>query len=119
MSQATYTIIVKVNGQTLQGTSTKIVFGGHSREFKTAAGVAGRHFTKKPEMATLTVNVLHLPDGPTVDEMRNWENVTLVAECDNELVYQSDGAAVTNVIELGDEGKGIDLEFGGPPFTQV
>ena len=119
MSQATYTIIIKVNGQTLQGTSTEITFGGFSREFKTAAGVAGRHFVRKPEMGIATVNILHTPDGPTIEEMRNWENVTLVAECDNGIVYQSDGAAVTNVIKLGDEGKGIDLEFGGPPFSEV
>lgn len=119
MSQATYTIIVKVNGQTLQGTSTDVTFGGVSREFKTAAGRAGVHYTEKPEMALLTVNVLHIPDGPTIEDMRNWRNVTLVAECDNDITYQSDGAAVTNVIKLGDEGKGIDLEFGGPPFIQV
>lgn len=119
MSQATYTIIIKVNGQTLQGTSTDITFGGFSREFKTAAGVAGRHHVRKPEAGMLTVNILHTEDTPSIDEMRNWENVTLVAECDNGLVYQSDGAAVTNVLKLSDEGKGIDLEFGGPAFTIV
>lgn len=119
MSIATYTIIIKLNGTTLQGTSTDVTFGGHSREFKTAAGVAGRHHVRKPEMGQLTVNILHTEDTPSIDEMRNWENVTLVAETDNGLTYQMDGAAVMNVIKLGDEGKGIDLEFGGPPFTLV
>lgn len=119
MSQVTYTVLVKVNGTTLQGTSVGIKFGGFSRELKTAAGVAGRHFVRVPVPGGLTVNVLHNEDGPTIEEMKNWENVTLVAESDNGLVYQMDGAKVLNALELGDEGKGIDLEFGGPPFTQV
>lgn len=119
MAQATFTIVIKINGQTLQGTTTKFKPGGVSRELKTAAGVAGRNHVEKPEPSMCSVTILHTPDGPKLDEIRNWTNVTLVAECDNGITWQVDGAMVTNPFELSDEGGGIALEFGGPPAVEV
>lgn len=119
MSQATYTIVCKVNGETLQGTSVKVKFGGFRREDKTAAGIAGRDYVEIPEASMVTVTILHTEDTPPIDVMRNWKNVTLVLECDNGKTYQCDGAKVSNAFELGDEGGGITLEFTGPPITEV
>lgn len=119
MAVATYTIIVKINGQTLQGTSVSFTPGGFTRESKTAAGKAGRHFVRIPQQSMCSVTILDLPDGPSLDEMRNWENVTLVAECDNGKAYQIDNAFVVNAFEISDEGGGIQLDFEGPEATEL
>lgn len=118
MAQATYTIIIIVNGKTLEGKSVKWKWGTPSREPQMAAGVAGRHYTEKPEPSAVSVTVLHLGDFDP-DEVGGWVNVTLVGQCDNGPRYQVDGAYVTNPIELGDEGAGVSIEFAGPPATKV
>lgn len=119
MSVATYTIIVKINGQTLQGTSVSFTPGGFTRESKTAAGQAGRHFVRIPQQSMCSVTILHTADGPSLEEMRNWENVTLVAECDSSVNYQIDNAFVVNAFEISDEGGGIQLDFEGPPANEL
>ena len=117
MAQATYTVIVKVNGNTLEGRSVKIKWGTPTREPQLSAGVMGRHYTVKPENSQVSVTILHR-DGFDLDEMATWENVTLVCSCDSGPTYQIDGAYVSNSIELGDEGAGVTLEFSGPPAVQ-
>lgn len=118
MAQATWTVLVKVNGNTLEGRSVKVKWGTPTREPQLAAGVMGRHYTVKPENSQVTVTILHR-DGFDLDEVATWENVTLVCECDSGPTYQIDGAYVSNSIELSDEGGGISVEFSGPPATQV
>jgi hypothetical protein len=119
MAQATYTILVKVNGQTLEGKGVKIKWGLPTREAQLAAGVMGRHYTVKPESSMVTVTLLHRDGSPTIDEIAGWQDVTLVCECDSGPTYQIDGAYVSNSIELGDEGGGISVEFTGPPAVQI
>lgn len=117
MAQGTGTVIIKVNGKMLEGRAVKFKWGGFSRELQMSAGVY-RHYISKPEASQVTVTIMHM-DGFDLDEIRNWENVTLVCECDNGPTYQIDGACVTNSPELGDEGAGVTLEFGGPPAQAV
>ena len=118
MAQVTYTVLVKVNGSTLEGRSVKIKWGTPTREPQLSAGVMGRHYTVKPENSQVTVTILHR-DGFDIDEIRGWQNVTLVCECDSGPLYQIDGEYVSNSIELGDEGAGISIEFTGPPAQAV
>lgn len=118
MAQATYTVLVKVNGETLEGRSVKIKWGTPTREPQMANGVMGRHFTVKPESSMVTVTILHR-DGFDLDKVAAWENVTLVCECDSGPTYQIDGAYVSNSPELSDEGGGINVEFSGPPAVQI
>lgn len=118
MAQATYTVIVKVDGSTLEGRSVKVKFGTPTREPQMAAGVMGRHFTEKPENSQISVTILHR-DGFDLDTMAAWRNVTLVCTCDSGPSYQVDGAYVSNSIELGDEGAGVTLDFAGPPAVAL
>lgn len=119
MAQSTYVVLIKVNGQLLEGRSVKIKWGTPVREAQMAAGVMGRHYTVKPESSQISVTIVHRDAGPTIEEMAAWENVTLLCECDSGPKYQVDGAFVSNSIELGDEGAGITLEFTGPPAVQI
>lgn len=118
MAKATYTVIVKVDGSTLEGRSVKVKFGTPTREPQMAAGLMGRHFTEKPEASQISVTILHR-DGFDLDTMAGWSNVTLVCTCDSGPSYQVDGAYVSNSIELGDEGAGVTLEFSGPPAVAL
>lgn len=118
MASSTWTVLVKVNGNTLEGRSVKVKFGTPTREPQLSAGVMGRHYTTKPESSMVTVTILHR-DGFDLDEVATWENVTLVLECDSGPTYQIDGAYVSNSIELSDEGNGITVEFTGPPAQAI
>ena len=66
MAQATYTVLVKVNGNTLEGRSVKVKWGTPTREPQMAAGVMGRHFTVKPENSQVTVTILPKVSGQIV-----------------------------------------------------
>lgn len=118
MAQATYTILIKVNGSTLEARSVKVKFGTPTREPQLAAGVMGRHFTVKPEASMVSCTLLHR-NGLSIEEINSWVGVTLVCESDSGPVYQIDGAYVSNAFELGDEGAGISIEFAGPPAVQI
>lgn len=118
MAQATYTILIKVNGSTLEAKSVKVKFGKPSREPQLAAGIMGRHYTVKPEASMVSCTILHR-DGLSVDEVAGWEGVTLVCETDAGPTYQIDGAYVSNSPELSDEGGGISVEFAGPPAVEI
>ena len=118
MAQATYTILIKVNGVTLEARSVKVSLGKPSREPQLAAGVMGRHYTVKPEPSKVSCIVLHR-DGTSIDEIGGWSDVTLVLECDSGLSYQIDGAYTSNSPELSDEGGGVSVEFSGPPAIQI
>ena len=118
MALVTGTILVKVNGNTLEGRSVKIKFGGYTKEAQTSAGVAGRHYFRKPEPSMVSVTVAHYGYF-SLEEINAWDNVTLVVETDSGQTFQIDGAYVSNSIELGDEGAGISIEFTGPPAQAV
>jgi hypothetical protein len=118
MAQATWTIILKVNSDTLEARSVKVKLGTPTREPQLAAGVMGRHFTVKPEASMVTCTVLHR-DGWDLDKWATTENVSLVCISDAGPTYQIDGAYVSNSLEIADEGGGIQLEFTGPPATAV
>lgn len=120
MSQVTYTIIVKVNGKTLPTTNASVMFGGVEREAKTIAGRAGAGFTEKPVPGGAKCTVLNTTDQELkLDEIRGWRDITLVLEGDDGSTWQIDHAFLTNAPELGDEGKGFELEFAGPPAKQL
>ena len=118
MAQATYTILIKVNGSTLEARSVKFKPGTPTREPQLAAGIMGRHFTVKPEASMVSCTILHR-QGFSIAEINSWVGVTLVCECDSGPSYQIDGAYVSNAFELGDEGAGANVEFAGPPAIEL
>lgn len=118
MAQATWTILIKVGGSTLEARGVKVKFGTPTREPQLAAGIMGRHFTVKPEASMVSCTILHR-NGLSIDEINGWVGVTLVCECDSGPTYQIDGCYVANSFELSDEGGGVSVEFAGPPAIQI
>lgn len=120
MSQVTYTIIVKVNGKTLPTTNASVMTGGVERESKTIAGRAGAGFTEKPVPGGAKCTVLNTSDQELkLDEIRGWRDITLVLEGDDGSTWQIDHAFLLKPPEIGDEGKGFECEFEGPPAKQL
>lgn len=118
MSQSTWTIILKVNGETLEARSVKVKLGTPTREPVLAAGVMGRHYTVKPENSQITCIVVHR-DGFDLDKWATTENVSVVCISDAGPTYQISGAFVSNSLEISDEGGGVTLELIGPPAVAV
>jgi hypothetical protein len=119
MSQKTYSIIIKVNGDTLEALpGAQITFGGFTREPLMVNGKAGRHHIKKPVHGSCSFKLAHGPEVD-IDAIRAWEEVTLVAECDSGVTYQMAGAYTTNALELADGDGGLSVEMAGPAWQVV
>lgn len=119
MAKKTYTIVIKVNGKTVESMpGASITFGGMVRKAVTVNGRAGQHFTEEPVPGACKFKIAHDADT-NIDEVRNWTNVTLVAECDSGVTYQSAGAFTSNAIELADGDGGLAVEMTGPAFEEI
>jgi hypothetical protein len=119
MAQKTYTIVIKVNGKTVESMpGATIKFGGFTREPVVVNGRAGQHFIEKPEPGGCSFKIAHGADTD-IDEVRNWKDVTLQGYCDSGGVYQCAGAFTMNSIELADGDGGLSVEMGGPPWEEI
>lgn len=119
MAKKTYTIVIKVNGKTVESMpGAQITFGGMEREPLTINGQAGRHYIEKPAAGRVSFKIAHGADTD-IDEVREWTDVTLVAVCDSGITYQMAGAYTTNAIALSDGDGGLAVEMAGPPFEVV
>jgi hypothetical protein len=98
MAQATHTILVSVNGKTLDARDVKI------KVVHPESGIGS-------SLVTFTVPHSY---GCNLGEIAGWQGVTLLCRCDSGLDYQISGACVTG-LELSDGGGGVSIEFTGAP----
>ena len=119
MAKKTYTIVIKVNGKTVESMpGASITFGGKTRKPLTVNGRAGEHYTEEPTPGMCKFKIAHGVDTE-IDEVRNWTEVTLVAECDSGVTYQCAGAYTSNAIELADGDGGLSVEMTGPAWEPI
>lgn len=119
MAQKTYTIIIKINGKTVESMSgATLRLGGFERESVMVNGRAGQHFIEKPVPGGVTFKIAHDADTD-IDEVRGWKNVTLQAVTDSGAVYQMAGAFTKNNVELADGDGGLSVEMEGPPWETI
>jgi len=117
MAKKTSIIFIKVNGKTIEAKpGITVSFGGMEREPVFAAGrVVG--YTEKVVNSSLDCSIAH-DQNVSIDEARNYTEVTLVAETDTGVQYQCAGAWLASPPELKDENGGLSLKFAGPPMTE-
>jgi len=119
MAKKTYTIIIKINGKTVEAMpGVSLTMGGKTRKPLTVNGVAGQHYTEEPVPSLTKFKVAH-GMGVVIDDFRNATDVTLVAECDSGITYQCAGAYTTNALELSDGDGGLSIEMAGPPYEEI
>lgn len=118
MAKKTGVILIKVSGKVLEAQAgVKVNFGGMERTVVKANNkVVG--FFEQPIESSVQCTIPH--DANTdIDEVRGWDDVTVVVNPDAGPSYQIDHAFVTKALELSDAGGGIAVEFMGPAAEKL
>lgn len=119
MAQKTFTIVIKVNGESVQSLpGAKLMFGGFKRTALTVDGRAGEHFTEEPQPGGAEFKISHGADTD-VDQIRNWKFVTLQAFCDSGVAYQMANAFTSEAVDLSDGDGAITVKMSGPPWEEI
>lgn len=108
---------IRVDGDllpTLEG--AKINIGGLEREEVLGNEVLG--FTEKPVAATVECTIAHSAATDLV-ALRNITDATVTFETDTGITYMVAPAWITKPPELTAGGAEVELEFKGPPATQL